>query len=148
MRNKDVYLALDVGMVRVGVALADSVAMIAHPLATVSADENGIDQIQIFLRDYEITEVVIGRPRNQSGETTAQTIAVEEFVQKNLGGLVQKISWQDESVTSVIAEERLKSRKKNYSKADIDAEAATIILQDYLEELRSGQHLTAAAKTG
>ena len=43
------------------------------------------------------------------------------------------IIFQDESVTSVIAEERLQSRKKAYTKADIDAEAAAIILQDYLE---------------
>ena len=41
--------------------------------------------------------------------------------------------FKDESLTSVLAEERLKSYKKPYSKGDIDAHAATIILEDYLE---------------
>jgi uncharacterized YceG family protein len=49
-----------------------------------------------------------------------------------------KIRFQDESLTSVEAEERLKARKKHYEKGEIDAEAATIILQDFLENLNNG----------
>ena len=44
------------------------------------------------------------------------------------------VVFQDESLTSVIAEERLKSFRRPYTKEDIDAEAASIILQDYIEE--------------
>jgi putative holliday junction resolvase len=43
------------------------------------------------------------------------------------------IFWQEESLTSVLAEDRLKNSKKDYQKHEIDAEAASIILQDYLE---------------
>jgi putative transcription antitermination factor YqgF len=58
---------------------------------------------------------------------------VEEFAQK-LSELDAEIAFQDESLTSVLAEERLKKHGRPYSKGDIDAQAAAIILQDYLEE--------------
>ena len=71
-------------------------------------------------------------PRNQSGEPTKQTAYVEEFV-KTIAELDidAEIVYQDESLTSVQAEARLGTRIKN--KGEIDAEAASIILQDYLE---------------
>lgn len=135
MVSKRVYLGLDVGGKRIGVAVGDSIARIAQPLATVEVGQNEAGQIRTYIKDLGVTDVVIGRPRNQSGDTTAQTQEVEQFVVSTLKGEGCDLHWQDESVTSVIAEERLKARKKPYSKLDIDAEAAAIILQDYLETL-------------
>jgi len=133
MVSKRIFLGLDVGTKRIGVAVADSVARIAHPLRTVSADEP--KKITDYLRAHEVTDIVVGRPRNQAGDKTSQTTLVEAFVQTNLAQLGLPTYWQDESVTSVMAEERLKTSKKSYSKEDIDAEAAAIILQDFLETL-------------
>jgi putative transcription antitermination factor YqgF len=79
-----------------------------------------------------IDTIVVGYPRNQSGEATAQT-AVSEAMAERLKDLVNRIEFQDESLTSVMAENRLKLRG-HYTKADIDKEAAAIILQDYLEQ--------------
>jgi len=135
MANKRIFLGLDVGGKRIGVAVGDSIARIAQPLATVEVGENEAGQLHTYIKDLEVTDVVIGRPRNQSGDTTGQTREVEKFVVSTLEGEGCQLHWQDESVTSVIAEERLKARKKPYSKHDIDAEAAAIILQDYLETL-------------
>ena len=135
MANKRVYLGLDVGTRRIGVAVGDSIARIAQPLATVDVGENEAGQIHTYIKDLDVTDVVIGRPRNQSGEPTGQTKLVEDFVVSTLKEEDCELHWQDESVTSVIAEERLKARKKPYSKHDIDAEAAAIILQDFLETL-------------
>lgn len=135
MASKKVYLGLDVGSRRIGLAVADSIARIAQPIATVLVGDDELKQLECYLHDHEVTDIVVGRPRNQSGETTAQTKEVEQFVGVALKGFTQPIHWQDESVTSVIAEERLKARKKPYSKADIDAEAAAIILQDFMEAL-------------
>ena len=56
------------------------------------------------------------------------------FFTKKLEYLDKKIVFQDESLTSVMAEQRLKSYGRPYAKGDIDAQAATIILQDYLEQ--------------
>lgn len=135
MANKRVYLGLDVGTKRIGLAIGDSIARIAQPLATVNVGENEAGQIYTYLNDLEVTDVVIGRPRNQAGDPTSQTKLVEDFVVSTLKDADCELHWQDESVTSVIAEERLKVRKKPYSKHDIDAEAAAIILQDFLEAL-------------
>ena len=86
---------------------------------------------EVLLR-HEIDVIVVGYPRNQSGEPTKQTAYVEEFV-KTIAELDidAEIVYQDESLTSVQAEARLGTRIKN--KGEIDAEAASIILQDYLE---------------
>jgi len=134
MDSKRVYLGLDVGTQRIGVALGDSIGRIAQPLATIATQSAATDLPPIFA-DSQVTDVIVGRPRNQSGATTAQTRAVEMFVNQVLQPLNVPIHWQDESVTSVIAEERLVSRRKPYTKADIDAEAASIILQDFLDQV-------------
>ena len=76
--------------------------------------------------------LVVGYPRNQQGEPTAQTQYVENFVSK-LGKVESKIVFQDESLTSVKAESILAAQKRPYAKGDIDSMAASVILQDYLE---------------
>jgi putative holliday junction resolvase len=125
-------VSLDVGEKRIGVAVADNAIRIAVPYDTVFADGDEIKEIRDILSSQQADILVVGYPRNQSGEATAQTKFVLDFVEK-LGDVAPKIVFQDESVTSVIAEQRLSQSKKAFSKSDIDAEAATIILQDYLE---------------
>ena len=129
-------MALDVGTKRIGVALADSFIKIAIPFTTVEVNddvESAVEQIIEIISKEEIDIIVVGLPRNQSGEETPQTAYTKEFV-KNFEYSVDKICFQDESLTSIQAEERLKSYGKPYSKGDIDMNAASIILQDYLEE--------------
>jgi putative Holliday junction resolvase len=135
MANKRVFLGLDVGTKRIGVAVGDSIARIAQPVATVAVDGNEANALAVYCNDFGVTDVIVGRPRNQSGDTTNQTALVESFIAAAFKESPYPVQWQDESVTSVVAEERLKARKKPYTKADIDAEAAAIILQDYLETL-------------
>lgn len=125
-------ISLDVGEKRIGVAIGDNVVKIAVPLETVEVDGDEIDSIKKIINDENAKAVVIGYPRNQSGEPTAQTKFVKDFADK-LADPDYKIIFQDESLTSVMAEEQLKSFDKPYSKADIDARAAAIILQDYIE---------------
>lgn len=131
--SKKVYLGLDVGGQRVGMAHGDSVARLASVLPTLNVDGQEVAAIRRLVHELGITDVVVGRPRNQSGEPTQQTAAVERFVASVIEPLKLSIHWQDESLTSIMAEQRLGDRKKPYTKADIDAEAAAIILQDYLE---------------
>ena len=129
-------MALDVGIKRIGIALADSFIKIAIPFTTVEVNdgvESAVEQIIEIISKEEIDILVVGLPRNQSGEETSQTAYTKEFV-KNFEYSVDKICFQDESLTSIQAEERLKSYGKPYSKGDIDMNAASIILQDYLEE--------------
>ena len=132
MANSQSIVCLDVGEKRIGVAVADTAVRIAVAYDTIEVDGGEIEAISHVIASEKADIVVLGYPRNQSGEPTAQTRFVEDFSEK-LKGIAPRIIFQDESLTSVIAEQRLKSYKKPYSKGDIDAQAAAIILQDYLE---------------
>lgn len=124
-------VALDVGQKRIGVALADARIRIAVPYGYVEQSAKMWQELaEIFLK-HHIDTIVVGYPRNQSGQPTQQTAAVERFVDQ-LTELEYdaKIVYQDESLTSVQAEARLGRVKDKWQ---IDAEAASIILQDYLE---------------
>lgn len=126
------FLALDVGERRIGVALADSGVKIAVPFDWLENDDKIIEKITELAIDHDIDEIIIGYPRNQSGEPTKQTQYVEDFAKRLAEiDLDVEIKFQDESLTSVQAEQRLGSNLKD--KGQIDAEAASIILQDYLE---------------
>lgn len=131
-KNKS-YLCLDVGEKRIGAAVGDDAVKIAVPFDTISVDGNELERIARLVVDENVDVVVVGYPRNQAGEPTAQTAYVEEFA-KQLVDIAPKLVFQDESLTSVLAEQRLKSYGKPYEKADIDAQAAALILQDYLEQ--------------
>ena len=126
------YLALDVGERRIGVASASSDVKIAVPGDWIDVDGKELDIIREMLIDESIDVLVVGYPRNQRGEPTAQTQYAENFVD-SLGQIESDVVFQDESLTSVKAENILASQKRSYSKGEIDSMAASIILQDYLE---------------
>ncbi len=131
--NPEILLALDVGASRIGVAKADSVTRIPFPIGTLLVDGLEFDHFTEMIAEHQPVALVVGYPRNQAGGTTEQTTYVEQFA-KQLERYQLPVIFQDESLTSVIAEKRLQERGKSYVKADIDAEAATIILNDYLEK--------------
>jgi putative holliday junction resolvase len=125
------YVGLDVGEKRIGVAIADDAVRISVAYDTIQVDGSEIEQIAEVVIRNSADKLIVGYPRNQSGEATAQTAYVEEFAKKLED--IAPIEFQDESLTSVIAEQRLEATKKPYKKEDIDATAAALILQDYLE---------------
>ncbi len=126
-------LGLDIGAVRIGVAIATSGVNIASPLMTIDNSDEVIDKIRKLIEDNHVDIVVVGLPRGLEGQTTAQTEYVLEFIDRlTAAGL--NIRSQDEALTSVKAEDELKARRKRYNKEDVDALAATYILEDYLNE--------------
>lgn len=131
MATSNVLIALDVGEKRIGVARADTSVPIAVPVTTIEVDGNEVATIAKLVALEGAVQLVVGYPRNQSGEATAQTAYAETFARKLDG--IAPIVFQDESLTSVTAEQRLKAQGRPYSKGDIDAYAAAIILQDYME---------------
>lgn len=132
MAHSQSLIALDVGEKRIGVAQADTSVRIAVAYSTLLVDGTEFQQIQKIINRERAEILVVGYPRNQSGEATEQTEYVERFVAQ-LANLGVTVEYQDESVTSIRAEELLKAQRKPYSKGDIDAVAASLILQDYLE---------------
>ena len=132
-------LALDVGTKRIGVAFADTAVRIAIPRGMIPVDGNEFAEIAKQFRLEKADIIVSGSPRNNSGEETRQTEAVHNFIislqdyfvkheQKEL-----KVYFQDESYTSVTAEELLKPTREDRKAGKVDEEAAAVILQDFLE---------------
>lgn len=133
MSRSKTVIALDVGEKRIGVALSDGDVRIAVPLDTLEVDGTELESLARLIARERAEVVVIGYPRNQAGEATAQTAFVEAFARRLSGIVSARQVFQDESLTSVQAEEQLKAYGRPYSKGDIDAQAAALILQDYLE---------------
>lgn len=144
-------IGLDVGTKRIGVAKADTSVRIAVPDGFVAVNGQEFSEIARIARLYDSNVFVVGLPRNNQGEETAQSAYVRKFANvlaQTIPG--SRIYFQDESLTSVEAEKRLKARKRNYSRGDIDAEAAAIILQDCIEHFtnRSTQSSTKKSDIG
>lgn len=130
--SSQTLVGLDVGEKRIGVSVADTGVRIAIPFTTIEVEGDEIQKITEIVLKENASIIVVGYPRNQAGEATTQTDYVENFA-KRLEDLEVKIVFQDESLTSVMAEQQLIAHKKPYNKGDIDSHAAAIILQDYLE---------------
>ena len=127
-------LALDIGSVRIGVAIATSVSRLPRPLLTLTRSAETVEDIKKLISEQGITDLVVGVPRGLDGQTTEQTRATLTFIEQ-LEDIGVPIHQQDEAVTSHQAKEELNSRGKPYEKGDIDALAATYILEDFLKEL-------------
>lgn len=133
--NPSSILALDVGAKRIGVATASLIARLPHPLTTLQADDAALfTAIQALINQEDVGAVVVGFPRGLDGQHTAQTAAIEIFVEQLREQVSLPIYLQDEAVTSRHAEAELESRGKPFKKEDIDALAATYILDDWLHE--------------
>src|SRR5687768_8594007 len=115
MIQSKAVIALDVGEKRIGVAVSDGDVHIAHPLCTVDVDGAEVQRIIGLIDEQQAASVVIGYPRNQSGDPTAQTGFVESFAAKLAENTTTPILFQDESLTSVLAEERLRSYGRAYT---------------------------------
>ncbi len=127
-------IALDVGDKRIGVASANTMARLPSPLKTLQRGPHTVQDIAQLVRGEGATALVLGLPRNLSGEHTAQTRSVEAFAEELQQALDIPLYWQDEALTSRKAEAELESRGKPYQKGDIDALSATYILEDYLRD--------------
>ena len=131
-------IGLDVGEKRIGVAKADSSTRIAVPIGFIDVNGSEWQEIAKIANLQGTNFFVLGLPRNNAGAETKQSLYVRNFAKTLVQQMPDaKIRFQDESLTSVVAEERLKASRRSYSKGDIDAEAATIILQDFLESFAS-----------
>lgn len=125
-------LALDVGGKRVGVAVASLVARLPRPLTVLERGDTFLDDLRDVANTEEAEALVVGLPRGLDGQNTGQTSETEAFVDSLRQNFDLPIYFQDEALTSKQAEEELQARGKPYARGDIDALAATYILQDWL----------------
>jgi putative Holliday junction resolvase len=145
MNRSGVVIGLDVGTHRIGVARGDFDVHVATPLPMLSNDKTIFEKLSKMVQENHAETVVIGLPRDVDGRETAQSQVSRDFAAELANHLDTKICFQDESLTSVLAEKNLRARK-NFNEnmlrdGTLDSEAAAIILQDFLDSSgsRGGQ---------
>ena len=133
-------LAIDYGKKRTGIAVSDLLQIIANGLTTVKTSEI-FDFLQDYLQKEEVTTIVVGLPKQMSGEMSENMQRVEVFVNK----LRQRypsipIEYYDERFSSKMAHQAMidggLKKKARQNKALVDEISATIILQGYMESKR------------
>jgi putative Holliday junction resolvase len=145
-------LGLDVGERRIGVAIGDELGMIASPLTTIERGRGDVAAIANLVTDHGTRCVVVGMPTGLSGREGPQAAAVRLFVEELRGAVdtAVPIEFWDERLTTVVAERALRERGTRRSKrrGEVDAVAAAVILQGYLDAQRSRSWSTNTPKKG
>ena len=131
------YLGIDVGRARIGVALADGLLRTARPLRVVErrGDVPDLAVIAELASEFEVTQAVVGLPLNMDGTEGPSASFARRFAAKLGETLNVPVALQDERLSTFEAESRLRERGLNSkeSRAHVDAEAAAVILQDWLD---------------
>jgi len=132
-------LGIDFGQKRIGLAVGQTLTRIANPLSTVKNDGAFWHTLQTQIKEWNIEQIIIGLPLQMSGEEQEITRQVKNFSKKIKRETQLPVHYVDERLTSFEAERQFKdSRQANLSKAkdkaQIDAMAAQIILQSWLDQ--------------
>jgi putative Holliday junction resolvase len=133
-------LGLDIGERRVGIAISDPTGTVARPLQTLvrGSREEDFAAIEALVAENDVELVVVGQPLSLDGTEGPQARKVARYTRALAARLpVQVVSW-DERFTTVIAEEilhqnRKQKKRRARAKDEIDAIAAAVILQSYLD---------------
>jgi putative Holliday junction resolvase len=141
VRSRGRRLGIDVGAVRVGVALSDPDGVLATPLATVARDvQHGTDLAAIagMVAEHDVVGVVVGLPRTLAGREGPAAEAAREFGAALAGWVAVPIEFADERLTTVVATRQMREsgRKGRRQRAVVDQVAAVAILQGWLDARR------------
>lgn len=136
-------VGLDVGERRIGVAISDASCTLARPLRALRTTGLDGDALELVVADLTriaaeedgVGTIVVGLPRRLDGSASPMTTRVEKFGARLHARMELPVIFQDERLTSREAESRLAVREKNWRarKERLDAAAAAIVLQDYLD---------------
>jgi len=136
-------LGIDYGARRIGLALSDATATLASPWRMLHRPPSEAETMRVLIaeiatlqqEDDGLEAVVVGWPRRLDGSPTDLTPIVETFAQSLQAKLAVPVVLQDERLSSTEAESRLARRERDWRKRkqQLDAAAAAVILQDYLD---------------
>ena len=136
-------LGIDYGARRIGLALSDATATLASPWRMLQRPPSEAETLRLLIAEIVSLEkaddgleaVVVGWPRRLDGSPTDQTAIVQTFAQSLKAQIDLPVILQDERLSSTEAEARLARRERDWRKrkAQLDAAAAAVILQDYLD---------------
>ena len=136
-------LGIDYGERRIGLALSDATGLLASPWKKIDNDGNvgaaaqrlALEVNALVAEPDGLDAIVVGLPRRLSGEDNDQTPRVRTLAALLADRIAIPITFQDERLTSHEADERLARRERDWRKrkAQLDALAAALILQDFLD---------------
>ena len=140
------FLGIDYGTKRIGLAMSDDGGQIAFPKEILLNDINIFKNIGEILKKEKIDEIVIGESVDFSGKLNALSVRIEEFILELKEKFNLPIHKQKEFLTSVearkggntkeiLTQKQSHSRLKDKKRGHIDASAAALILQRYLEKI-------------
>ncbi|MEG4083545.1 Holliday junction resolvase RuvX [Microcoleus sp. POL10_C6] len=133
-------LGLDIGLKRVGIAGCDGTGLIATGITTLvrSSFERDVAYLRELVRERRVEILVAGLPYSLNGELGAQARQVQKYANRIATALELPLEYVDERLTSVEAEELMKTQGISLSqnKGAIDRKAAALILQQWLDERR------------
>lgn len=134
------YLGIDYGSKRIGVAVSDEGGSIAFPLGTVDAGPKALSEVASLAKENAAEHIVVGESRGLGGAANAVQESIEQFKTDiaELTGL--PVVYEREFFTSALAARQYApdgSRKANPSQAKLDASAAALILQTYLDRIKN-----------
>jgi putative holliday junction resolvase len=133
-------LGIDVGAVRIGVAVCDRDGLLATPVETVPAGRGDLARLGALAAEYEVVEAVVGLPRSLSGAEGAAAAKARDFA-RLLAGTIHPIPVRlfDERLTTVTAARGLRESgvRGRKSRAVVDQAAAVVILQNALDTERT-----------
>jgi putative Holliday junction resolvase len=132
-------LAIDHGSKRMGIAVSDELKMIAQPLEFIPAEPFPafLTRLEELILEKEVESILVGLPRNMDGSYGPAALKVQEFVEVLKGALSVPIKTWDERLTSAQANKLLiqGNVRRDKRKEKVDAMAAAILLQSYLDGL-------------
>ena len=139
------YLGLDLGTRTLGLSLSDTTRTIASTLKTIRFNEGNYDSLLVelenIIKEYNISKMILGYPKNMNNTIGERCLTTLEFKDKLVNKFNIEVILQDERLTTVEATNYMLaadiSRKKRKHK--VDALAANIILQTYLDKERGGK---------
>lgn len=131
-------LGIDLGAVRIGVAVSDPDRVLATPLVTVARDIVGgtdLREIADLVAEHRVVRVVVGLPRTLAGREGPAAEAARAFVAALAAAVTVPIELSDERLTTVVATRQLREsgRRGRRQRAVVDQVAAVGILQGWLD---------------
>jgi len=132
-------LALDLGERRIGVAMSDAMGWLASPLTVLrcGSREAELCAIEALVKEHRIEQVVVGYPRNLDGSVGPQAQGVEKYIAQLRARLPTPVIPWDERLSTAQAERLIHETGRRVRRERIDAAAAAVILQSYLDGQRT-----------
>lgn len=128
-------LGIDYGTKRIGLSLASD-GESPRRLQVIVNDQQLFEHLRQVIAEHSVSMVAVGLPRNLDGEDTQQTGLARAFAQRLVDEFEIRVVLQDEADTSNLARQRLTHQKLSDQERErqVDAEAAVIILEDYIRD--------------